>query len=65
MEELELERERAGRGELAERIARHLPHDGRVEAGPGLICGRASWLMEVRPGRLVSAGAMSAARAQA
>ncbi len=42
VEEQGLERARAGRSELAERIARHLPHDGRVEAAPGLILIRSS-----------------------
>jgi len=33
----ELERARASRDELAERIARHVTEDGRVEAAPGLF----------------------------
>jgi AraC-like DNA-binding protein len=33
----ELERARASRGELAERIARHFTEDGKVEAAPGLF----------------------------
>lgn len=36
-EEREIERARALRAELAERIARHLPRDGRHEAAPGLF----------------------------
>jgi AraC-like DNA-binding protein len=41
-EERELERARASRDELVERIARHLAEDGRVEAAPGLFLSRAS-----------------------
>ena len=41
-EERELERERASRDELAERIARHLEEDGKVEAAPGLFLFRSS-----------------------
>jgi len=40
--ERDLERERAGRAELAERILRHVPEDGRVEAAPGLFLFRYS-----------------------
>jgi AraC-like DNA-binding protein len=38
----ELERARASRDELAERIARHLAEDGSVEAAPGLFLSRSS-----------------------
>ncbi len=41
-EERELERARASRDELAERIARHLPKDGSLEAAPGLFLTRSS-----------------------
>jgi AraC-like DNA-binding protein len=37
MEERELDRARASRDELAERIARHITEDGIVEAAPGLF----------------------------
>ncbi len=39
---LERERSRTGRDELAERIARHLPKDGTLEAAPGLFLSRSS-----------------------
>jgi AraC-like DNA-binding protein len=41
-EERELARARASRDELAERIARHLPEDGSLEAAPGLFLSRSS-----------------------
>ncbi len=41
-EEREFERARASRDELAERIARHLAEDGRIEAVPGLFLSRSS-----------------------
>jgi AraC-like DNA-binding protein len=41
-EESDLERARATRKELAERIARHVPEDGRIEAAPGLFLMRYS-----------------------
>ncbi len=41
-EERELERARASRDELAERIARHLAEDGSLEAAPGLFLSRSS-----------------------
>src|SRR5206468_1158616 len=42
MHERELEQARAGRDELAERIARHLPGDGILEAAPGVFLYRFS-----------------------
>lgn len=42
MDGSELERARASRDELAERIARHLAEDGRIEAAPGLFLIRSS-----------------------
>jgi AraC-like DNA-binding protein len=42
MEGREFERARASRDELAERIARHLAEDGRIEAAPGLFLIRSS-----------------------
>jgi AraC-like DNA-binding protein len=40
--ERDLERERAARSELAERIMRHVVEDGRIEAAPGLFLFRYS-----------------------
>ncbi len=40
--ERDLERERAARSELAERIVRHVAQDGRIEAAPGLFLFRYS-----------------------
>lgn len=40
--EREFERAQASRDELAERIARHLPEDGSLEAAPGLFLSRSS-----------------------
>ena len=42
MKARELEQARAGRDELAERIARHLPRDGTLEAAPGVFLYRFS-----------------------
>ena len=42
LEERELDQMRASRDELAERIARHLPSDGSLEATPGVFLYRFS-----------------------